>query len=166
MRHRIAKHHPPPTLAGHVHGFVAAVAGAEVLEGEAAGVVALYAAGASRRVVGVAEGGEEQGADRNPPDVDEEPAAEHGWYHTGPMERAEIERKLIEIVRSEKQIPDDKLTPGTALADAGVDSLDALTILFAIEEQFGISIPDDKARAIKTFGDMIDAVESLLPATS
>ncbi|HKO59382.1 MAG TPA: acyl carrier protein [Thermoanaerobaculia bacterium] len=82
------------------------------------------------------------------------------------MERAEIERKLIEIVRSEKQIPDDKLTPGTALADAGVDSLDALTILFAIEEQFGISIPDDKARAIKTFGDMIDAVESLLPATS
>lgn len=77
------------------------------------------------------------------------------------MDRAEIERKLIEIVRSEKQIPDDKLTPETALADAGVDSLDALTILFAIEEQFGISIPDDKARSMKTFGDMIDAVAEL-----
>jgi acyl carrier protein len=77
------------------------------------------------------------------------------------MERAEIERKLIEIVRSEKQIPDEKLTPETVLADAGVDSLDALTILFAIEEQFGISIPDDKARAIKTFGDMIDTVAEL-----
>jgi acyl carrier protein len=77
------------------------------------------------------------------------------------MDRAEIERKLIEIVRSEKQIPEDKLTPQTALADAGVDSLDALTILFAIEEQFGISIPDDKARSMKTFGDMIDAVAEL-----
>jgi acyl carrier protein len=77
------------------------------------------------------------------------------------MERAEIERKLVEIVRSEKQIPDEALTAETVLADAGIDSLDALTILFAIEEQFGISIPDDKARGMKTFGDMIDAVAEL-----
>ncbi|HEV7923599.1 MAG TPA: acyl carrier protein [Thermoanaerobaculia bacterium] len=77
------------------------------------------------------------------------------------MERAEIERKLIEIVRNEKQIPDDALTPETVLAEAGIDSLDALTILFAIEEQFGISIADEKARSMKTFGDMIDAVAEL-----
>ena len=69
--------------------------------------------------------------------------------------------KMIDIVRSEKQLEDDKLTPETALADAGIDSLDALTILFAIEEQFGISIPDDKARSMKTFGDMIDVVAEL-----
>jgi acyl carrier protein len=73
----------------------------------------------------------------------------------------EIQQKLIEIVRQEKDIPDDKLTPETVLAEAGVDSLDALTILFAIEEQFHISIPDDKARAIKTFGDMVAVVQEL-----
>jgi acyl carrier protein len=77
------------------------------------------------------------------------------------MTRDEIQQKLIEIVRQEKDIPDDKLTPETVLAEAGVDSLDALTILFAIEEQFHISIPDDKARAIKTFGDMVTVVEEL-----
>jgi acyl carrier protein len=77
------------------------------------------------------------------------------------MTRAEIQQKLIDIVRQEKDIPDDKLTPETVLAEAGVDSLDALTILFAIEEQFHISIPDDKARAIKTFGDMVTVVEEL-----
>ena len=37
-----------------------------------------------------------------------------------------------------------------------------MTILFAIEENFTISIPDDRARAMKTFGDMIDAVEALV----
>jgi acyl carrier protein len=79
------------------------------------------------------------------------------------MTRDEIQQKLIEIVRQEKDIPDDKLTPETVLAEAGVDSLDALTILFAIEEQFHISIPDDKARAIKTFGDMVTVVQELLP---
>lgn len=81
------------------------------------------------------------------------------------MTRAEIEQKLIDIVRQEKHLPDDKLSPATALADAGIDSLDALTILFAIEEEFHISIPDDRARAIKTFGDMIDTVADQVPVT-
>lgn len=78
------------------------------------------------------------------------------------MTRDEIAAALVEIVRQEKRdLPDEQLTPATALADAGIDSLDALTILFAIEERFHISIPDDRARGMKTFGDMIDIVESL-----
>ena len=79
------------------------------------------------------------------------------------MTRDQIAQKLIEIVRQEKTIPDDKLTLETPLADAGIDSLDSLTILFAIEENFHISIPDDAARGIKTFGDMVSVVEALLP---
>jgi len=75
--------------------------------------------------------------------------------------RGEIEEKLIAIVRQEKNVAEDLLRPETPLADAGIDSLDALTILFAIEEQFGISIPDDRARAMHTFGDMIDIVADL-----
>ena len=74
------------------------------------------------------------------------------------MTRAEIEQKLTDIVRQEKNIPDEKLTPATQLADAGIDSLDALTILFAVEEHFKINIPDADARAAKTLGDISDAV--------
>lgn len=77
------------------------------------------------------------------------------------MTRSEIEQKLVAIVRNEKDIAEDSLKEETLLAEAGIDSLDALTILFAIEEQFKISIPDDRARAIRTFGDMIDVVQSL-----
>ncbi|HYK02677.1 MAG TPA: phosphopantetheine-binding protein [Thermoanaerobaculia bacterium] len=77
------------------------------------------------------------------------------------MTRDEIAQQLVAIVRQEKDIPETLLTPETALAEAGIDSLDSLTILFAIEEQFRISIPDDRARAMKTFGDMIDIVENL-----
>ncbi len=75
--------------------------------------------------------------------------------------RDEIAQQLVAIVRQEKDIPETLLTPETALAEAGIDSLDSLTILFAIEEQFHISIPDDRARAMKTFGDMIDIVSDL-----
>jgi acyl carrier protein len=76
--------------------------------------------------------------------------------------RAEIEQQLIAIVRQEKDIPADRLNSETELAEAGIDSLDALTILFAIEEHFHISIPDTAARAMKTFGDMVDVVAAEL----
>ena len=74
------------------------------------------------------------------------------------MTRAEIEEQLIAIVRQEKNVADELLKPETPLAEAGIDSLDSLTILFAIEEQFRISIPDDEARAVRTFGDLIDII--------
>jgi len=74
------------------------------------------------------------------------------------MTRDEIARKLVDIVRKEKDLPDEMLAPETNLADAGIDSLDSLTILFGIEEEFKISIPDNRARAIRTFGDMVNVV--------
>jgi acyl carrier protein len=72
--------------------------------------------------------------------------------------RAEIAEKLVAIVRQEKNVAEDLLKPETSLAEAGIDSLDSLTILFAIEEHFRISIPDDEARAVKTFDDLIDII--------
>jgi acyl carrier protein len=80
------------------------------------------------------------------------------------MTRAEIEQQLIEIVRREKKnLPTDLvLSSDTGLAGAGIDSLDSLTILFAIEEQFHITIPEAVARALKTFGDIVDAVAAEL----
>lgn len=74
--------------------------------------------------------------------------------------RNEIQERLLAIVHREKRIPEGlQLEAGTALADAGIDSLDQLTILFAIEEEFRISIPDDEARATRTIGDLIDIIE-------
>lgn len=80
--------------------------------------------------------------------------------------RMEIEQRLVEIVRKEKNIPADLLQSGTELAATGIDSLDALTILFAIEEEFHISIPETLARAMKTFKDMVDAVATELKVDS
>ena len=76
--------------------------------------------------------------------------------------REEIAQQLIELVRKEKDIPAETLQSDTELAAAGIDSLDSLTILFAIEEHFRISISDTTARSLKTFGDMVDAVATEL----
>jgi acyl carrier protein len=75
--------------------------------------------------------------------------------------RDDIQEQLTAIVLKEKDIAAEKLQPDTLLADAGIDSLDALTILFGIEETFGISIPDADAKSAKTFGDLVDIIERL-----
>ena len=175
VRHAITQHNPPirvPSLSaageGNVNRLVSAEAHRIVLMQDRqranACIVAQNAARAPRRIVAVAERQKEAGAERNPRGVEQPIAAPHRGYHTGPVTRAEIEEKLVAIVRNEKNVPDDKLSLETPLADAGIDSLDALTILFAIEEEFHISIPDDRARSMKTFGDMVDSIEALVQA--
>lgn len=82
------------------------------------------------------------------------------------MDRAQIEQKILSIIQQEKKLPDTNIRADTPLAELGIDSLDALTILFALEEGFGISIPDDKAREIRTVDDMVSTIQGLLPSSS
>jgi len=169
MRHPVAKHDPaivgaPFSAAGegHVDHFVTAA----MKDGQRAdaGIVAEDPAWASRWIFAVPHRKKKQRAKQYPCGVEQPVAPAHARYHSGPMTRAEIEEKLVAIVRKEKDVPDDKLSLETPLAEAGIDSLDALSILFAIEEEFHISIPEDRARAITTFGDMVNVIETLLNA--
>lgn len=174
MRDPVAEDHPAvgtaatltATSPGNVHGFVVAethgIAALKDGDSADASIVAQDAARAAGWIVAMAQGQKENRAERDPRGVEQPVTPGHARYHSGPMTRAEIEQKLVAIVRKEKDVPDEKLTLETPLADAGIDSLDALTILFAVEEEFHISIPDDRARAIRTFGDMLDSIEALV----
>lgn len=46
--------------------------------------------------------------------------------------------------------------------DLDADSLDAVEIIMAIEDEFGIEIPDDVATEFKTVKDITDYVESMI----
>jgi acyl carrier protein len=78
------------------------------------------------------------------------------------MDRAEISRKVEEIIRDQKTIPAEPLLPDTPLETLGLDSLDALNIVFALEETFGISITDDEVRNGRTLARMVEIVEGHL----
>lgn len=163
MRDFVEQHHPtilrpslPPPRASHVHDFEAAHAavigdGARALAGFDGEDAPLR----TRRIFEAAECEKEDGAEEKPRRIKPPKHAAIIRFVT----RGEIEEKLIAIVRQEKNVADELLKPETPLAEAGIDSLDSLTILFGIEEQFHISIPDDEARAVRTFGDLADIIE-------
>lgn len=78
------------------------------------------------------------------------------------MDRAEISRKVEEIIRDQKTLPDVPFEPDTPLDTLGFDSLDALNIVFALEETFAISLSDDEVREGRSLRRMVEIVEGHL----
>jgi acyl carrier protein len=79
------------------------------------------------------------------------------------MERAEIESKLTELLVEELGLDADKITmEATFEEDLEVDSLGVVELLMALEDSFGVQIPDEEAEAIGTVGQAVDIVESKL----
>ncbi|KAK9474770.1 acyl carrier protein [Dipodascopsis tothii] len=74
--------------------------------------------------------------------------------------REEVEGRIIEIVKSFDKITDaSKITPQATFAnDLGLDSLDTVEVVMAIEEEFSIEIPDKEADEIKSIGQAIDYI--------
>lgn len=52
-----------------------------------------------------------------------------------------IAEEVRQIISRELKIPLESLAPDTALKDLGVESLDLIEIIFALEDKFDISIP-------------------------
>jgi len=48
----------------------------------------------------------------------------------------------------------------------GIDSMDAVEILFALENEFDVSIPDDEVRTVRNVRQMCEGVERLVAAKS
>ncbi len=46
------------------------------------------------------------------------------------------------------------------IEDLGADSLDIVDLIMALEEEFGIDIPDEEAQTLKTVGDAVNYIKS------
>lgn len=65
------------------------------------------------------------------------------------------------IIAEQLSAEPDKITPETSIIDdLGADSLDVVELVMALEEKFGIEIPDEDAEKITTVGDIVSYVES------
>jgi acyl carrier protein len=75
------------------------------------------------------------------------------------MERAEVEAKLKGVLVDELGLEADKVTMEASFdEDLEVDSLGVVELLMALEDNFGVAIPDEEAENIGTVGQAVDVV--------
>ncbi len=79
------------------------------------------------------------------------------------MDRSEIEAKLTDLLVDELGIERDRINmDATFEEDLEVDSLGVVELLMALEDNFGVKIPDEEAEQIGTVGQAVDLVEQKL----
>ncbi len=68
--------------------------------------------------------------------------------------------EIKDIIIDQLQVDESEVTMDTNLMkDLSADSLDAVEIIMAIEEEYGIEIPDEDAETFQTVGDLVRYVE-------
>lgn len=88
-----------------------------------------------------------------------EPAAE-------PAADSSTATRVIAVILKTQHLPPAAVTIDSTFEELKIDSLDGINIVFAIEEEFSIEIPDDQAKLIRTVRDVADGVDKLLAAQS
>ena len=79
------------------------------------------------------------------------------------MERSEIQVKMKDLLVGELGLDGDKIAEEASFEeDLEVDSLGVVELLMALEDEFGVKIPDEEAENIGTVGQAIDMVATKL----
>lgn len=69
--------------------------------------------------------------------------------------------KVKEIVVTNLGCEEDKVTEAALIADdLGADSLAMVELIMELEDTFGITIPEEKSKDIKTIGDVVKLIDS------
>ncbi len=77
---------------------------------------------------------------------------------------SETAERVIQIVIEHMGVYPDQVTPEASfLDDLGGDSLDVVELVMALEDEFGITIPDADVEKISTVQDAIRYVEAVRP---
>ena len=72
-----------------------------------------------------------------------------------PIEK--VAKAIVKVINC----PIEKIVPDAELEALGIDSLKAINILFELEEEFDIEIPNELIAEMNTVGDIVDCVQNL-----
>jgi acyl carrier protein len=79
------------------------------------------------------------------------------------MEREELLKKVRTIVADKLSISEEQVTDAASfIEDLGADSLDTVELVMALEDEFGLDIPDEEAEKLTTVGKALDYIQTRL----
>ena len=78
----------------------------------------------------------------------------------------DITEKVLDLIASTKRIPREQVAVSSTFAELGLDSLDAINLIFEIESTFNISVPDAVANSVSSVPQVVEELRKLLTPTS
>ncbi|HEB95843.1 MAG TPA: histidine kinase [Sedimenticola thiotaurini] len=71
---------------------------------------------------------------------------------------------IVKAIATQKHIDGASIERESTLEQLGISSLDAITIVYEIEEQFDVEVPNDALENLKTVQDIVDGIGALVAA--
>ncbi|KAH7543489.1 acyl carrier protein 2, mitochondrial [Ziziphus jujuba] len=77
------------------------------------------------------------------------------------LDKSEVTERVITVVKNFQKVDPSKVTPNANFqSDLGLDSLDSVEVVMALEEEFGFEIPDNEADKINSISLAVDFIAS------
>jgi acyl carrier protein len=74
----------------------------------------------------------------------------------------ELIARVTGVIARTQHIAPETVTIDSTFEELKIDSLDGINILFALESEFDVDIPDDAARQIRSVREMVEGIDKLL----
>jgi len=73
-----------------------------------------------------------------------------------------VAQRVLEIVAAKAKAAPAPPRAESTLEELGLDSLDAVEIMYELEEELKVSIPNERVKEMRTVGDIVAGVEALV----
>jgi acyl carrier protein len=79
-------------------------------------------------------------------------------------ESADLSAQVIRVIAQTQRIPIESISLDSTFDELKIDSLDGINIVFALENEFGIEIPDEGVQNMRSIRETVDGVARLVAA--
>lgn len=80
----------------------------------------------------------------------------------GNSETNDLGARVIDVIAHTQRIPVESISLDSTFEQLKIDSLDGINIVFALENEFGIDIPDEGVQNLHTVRDTVEGVRTLV----
>src|SRR5579862_4256800 len=77
-------------------------------------------------------------------------------------ENDELTQKVLRIVAETQRKDVGLVKIESSFEELGIDSMDGVNIVFALENEFDINVPDEEVKTIRSVRDMVEGVRTLI----